>query len=386
MFAELKEAIAAVRGFVSTLEPRRLPAEHASALVDLFGELERLASAGRTLAGRRVEASGLWAERGYRTPAQWMAEHAKTSVSSAITTLEIGRRLEKLPDTRREFMEGSLSSAQASEICNAAVSRPAAEGTLLAAARTETVAALRDRCRQVVAAAADRGADERLHRSRYLRHWSDPDGAVRFDARLTPDAGARVIAAVQARTRMLRDQARASGSSERAEAHAADALVSLADQEAPGPRAVVHVHVDEAAWTRGRAEEGEMCRIPTVGPIPVAAARRLAEGGMVKAVLSEGADIRAVAHLGRTIPSRLRTALEARDQTCVVPGCGQVQGLEIDHVVPLAEGGPTRLDNLARLCAWHHSLKTHRGWRLGGGPGAWEWEKPSSVGLRPRPG
>ncbi len=94
-------------------------------------------------------------------------------------------------------------------------------------------------------------------------------------------------------------------------------------------------------------------------------------------VLSEGVDVRAVSHFGRTIPARLRTALEARDQTCVVPGCDERDHLEIDHIAPLAEGGPTRLDNLARLCPWHHSLKTHRGWHLAGGPDRWELVKAS---------
>jgi len=49
-------------------------------------------------------------------------------------------------------------------------------------------------------------------------------------------------------------------------------------------------------------------------------------------------------------------------------GCNVRDHLEIDHIVPLAEGGPTSLDNLARLCRWHHGLKTHRGYRLLGPP------------------
>ena len=184
----------------------------------------------------------------------------------------------------------------------------------------------------------------------------------------------------------MREQARRAGSVEHREAYAADALVSLADAGSSGPRAVVHVHVDRAAWERGRVAHGERCEIPGIGPIPVAAAQRLAGDGLVKSVLSQDADVRAVAHFGRTIPARVRTALEARDVTCVVPGCDVHEGLEIDHVMPLAEGGPTRLDNLARLCRWHHSLKTHRGWRLGGGPGEWRWFKPKRAAVRAPPG
>jgi 5-methylcytosine-specific restriction endonuclease McrA len=82
-----------------------------------------------------------------------------------------------------------------------------------------------------------------------------------------------------------------------------------------------------------------------------------------------------VAHAGRTIPAHLRSALEARDPTCVVPGCEVRSGLEIDHIVPVSRGGWTRMDNLARLCRYHHGEKTHRGWRLEGGPGNWVWTR-----------
>jgi len=375
MLDRLRDLVAGARDVVAGLSDRLGDRETAES-VELFAQLERLASAGRTIAGRRVETSRLWAAQGYRTPAQWMATHAKTTVGSAITTLETGRRLEQLPATRDALVSGALSMLQAAEITNAASAAPEAERSLLDAARTESVAGLREKCRAVAAAANhDPDADERLHRSRYLRHWSDADGAVRLDARLTPDAGARVMAVIDARSKRFRDDARRACAVERREAYAADALVSLADATTPGPRAVVHVHVDESAWTRGHTERGETCRVAGVGTVSVAAVRRLAENGIIKTVLTDGAHVHAVAHLGRTIPARLRTALEARDQTCVTPGCDASEDLEIDHVVPFARGGPTRLDNLARLCRWHHSLKTHRGWQLSGAPGRWKFSK-----------
>jgi Domain of unknown function (DUF222)/HNH endonuclease len=359
------------------LEPSVTTASDAARFVDLFAELERVSNAGRTIAGRCVETSRVWLEQGYRSPAHWMASHAQTTVAAAITTLETGRQLEELPATRDAFKNGTLSGLQAAEISRAAQANPLAERSLLAAAASASVAGLREQCRSVIAAASrDTDVDERIHRSRYLRHWSEADGAVRVDARLTPDAGARFIATVGTRARRLLEQAKRNGSRERADAYAADALISMLDDVPWAPRAVVHVHVDEAAWRRGRVAPGETCRISGVGPAPVAAARRLAAEGEIRAVLSNGNDIRAVAHLGRTIPARIRTALAARDQSCVVPGCDERNGLEIDHITPLAEGGATHLDNLARLCRWHHSLKTHRGWALQGGPGRWRFFKP----------
>ncbi|MGH7364686.1 MAG: HNH endonuclease signature motif containing protein, partial [Candidatus Methylomirabilales bacterium] len=85
-------------------------------------------------------------------------------------------------------------------------------------------------------------------------------------------------------------------------------------------------------------------------------------------LVTEGADIRAVATAGRPIPAALRRALEERDPTCVIPGCPNRRRLEIDHVIPRCRGGPTRFGNLCQ-CPAHHRQKTFGGWRLSGGPG-----------------
>lgn len=391
MLGKLDDAIAAVGDVVDAIDVDRISARDAAAMVERFAVLERLTVAGRTLAGRLVERSKVWRDEGFSTPARWMASKAQTTLTAAAATIETGRRLEHLPETSSAVRSGSLSGVQTAEIALAATADPASERKLLEAARIDTVAGLREQCRSVVAAVStDEDADERIHRGRYLRSWLDADGSFRLDGRMTPDAGARLMGRVHARGRELQTAARRSGASERAEASAADALLSLVEGAAVGASAarssaVVHVLVNEKAWKRGRVERGESCRIPGVGPISVAAARRLALDGVIKEVLTEGADVRAVAHLGRTIPARLRAALEARDTACVVPGCDESRNLEIDHIVPLAEGGPTILGNLARLCRWHHSLKTHRGWRLTGEPGGWEFFKPKRSAARPPP-
>jgi hypothetical protein len=54
----------------------------------------------------------------------------------------------------------------------------------------------------------------------------------------------------------------------------------------------------------------------------------------------------------------------ARDHGCRHPGCRNRAGwVDLDHVVPHAEGGATDCDNLCCLCRRHHRLKTHSsGW------------------------
>ena len=155
------------------------------------------------------------------------------------------------------------------------------------------------------------------------------------------------------------------------------------------PTCSVIVRVDRDALLRGHTEGDECCEIDNQGPIPVAMARDLANDSFLRIVFHEAGDIRAVCHLGRTINQQLRTALVFRDSTCVVPGCGTSFGLEIDHIVPFAEGGPTTLDNLALLCHHHHFLKTYEGWVLsseGTGPKGtprWRFEPQPAFGQEP---
>ena len=90
----------------------------------------------------------------------------------------------------------------------------------------------------------------------------------------------------------------------------------------------------------------------------------------VKPVIDLNADLSTPAY---EVPDRIREQVILRDRTCVFPWCTRpARGCDIDHVVPYdhhaeAEGrpqpGPTRSENLAALCRFHHRLKTHTAWR-----------------------
>ena len=144
----------------------------------------------------------------------------------------------------------------------------------------------------------------------------------------------------------------------------ASARVPATDRVPAVAPATIMVRVDLDALRRGRALAGECSAIDGQGPVPVPVVWDLMDDAFVALVFCGSDDIRAIAHLGRTINAPLRTALAFRDRCCVVPGCGVAYGLEIDHVVPLAEGGPTALSNLALLCRHHHRAKTYEGWVL----------------------
>jgi hypothetical protein len=137
------------------------------------------------------------------------------------------------------------------------------------------------------------------------------------------------------------------------------------------------LRVDLTALRRGELEGREICEIPGVGPVPLATAREILGEGFLKLVVTDGVDVQMVCHAGRHVSSFIDSALQERDPVCVVPGCDSAAFLERDHWrESFAEGGPTDLPNLCRICKRHHHLKHHKGFTLRGGPGKWEWIAP----------
>ena len=387
--ADLDRALEIVRQVLDEHEPGRVSGDQAAVLLERLVKLERAVAAGRLgYAQRAVECMG-WRQEGHPTPAAWLAQKTKVSMGEAISTLETAKALPGLPNTMEALRRGDLSVPQVREIASAAKVDPYFEGDLIEAAGYLSLKGLQNRARAMRAAATPEPERIRaIERGRYLRHWSDPEGAFHLHARLTPDAGAEILAAVNARTAFVIDECVDADSLPR-EAHEADALVALVSgddrmatfQGNIGGRtrsATIFLHVSLAALRRGSLELGEICEIPGVGPVPLAVAENLMGDAITKLVIANGVDVTSVCHLGRTVPSHIETALEARDRGCVVPGCHAHLSLEIDHwKIPFAKGGPTELWNLARLCRFHHQLKTYEGFELRGGPGAWEWVGPT---------
>jgi len=266
-----------------------LPASTAKArwgALELFGEIERLGAAGKALAARRVEVTRAWQSRGTRSAAHFVAATCGSSVRSAVVALETARLLDDLPATASALRAGRLSTAQVSEIVSAAGGRPGCEAELVAAAGSESLPALQQRCRALRSQGADAvSAYERVRANRYLRHWSDDEGALRLEARLCADEGAKVLAALDVERRRVFATARRDGRREPYEAYEADALVALAegvggtatgDQGAGAEGRWCTSGSTTPRWCGATWKTGEVCDIPGVGPIPVASARRLA--------------------------------------------------------------------------------------------------------------
>jgi hypothetical protein len=386
MFENAKLGLKALKESVAEAEPATLEGKTAMAMMEVYAEAERVAAAGKALMARRVADSGAWKSSGEKSPAHLVANKTGTSVGQAVGVLETAARLAELPETEEAMRSGELSETQVKEIASAAAAAPQTERELLKVAATEDLTTLKERCARVKAAAVEDESERyaRVHRRRRLRTWTDQEGAFRLDAVLTPDSGAKVMAALEPYREQVFRAARKQDRREPYEAYAADALVELTEDAGSGsnnparmnPKNMVHVFVDHEALKRGHTENGEMCEIAGVGPVPVATARALASDAWLKVLVSDGVDIMTVSHPGRTIPARIRTALAARGYVCARPGCGARRHLQIDHVKPVHAGGPTELANLDWLCPHDHYLKTHKGYILAGPPGARTWHPP----------
>jgi hypothetical protein len=377
VFGKVRNAVDALKATARALDPACIDGHDAVALFDAVSEGERVCGAMKALLARRIEETKVWREAGHRSAAHWVAEATGETVGAASRTLETARALDGLTETEAAFRAGRLSPTQAAEITSAAGADPSAETALLDAAGSTSAKGLKDRCREVRAGAEedDRAWARRLHLGRRAFKWSDPDGAYCFNGRMAPDAGARFDSAWEAHINRIFRDARRAGRHEPRAAYAADALVALAT-EGPCKPVEVRVTVDSAALARGHTNSGERCEIACVGPVPVTTARALLDDAAVTVMTRTGDDVTAVSSPKRTIPTKLRRALEARYPHCAVPACANDHFLEIDHIVALEDHGRTELDNLWRICSHHHRLKTYEGWMVVGRNGARDLVSP----------
>jgi hypothetical protein len=312
-----------------------------------------------------------WTGWGLQSCAHWLSHRCGIGLQAAREKLRVGRRLEELPLVRGAFAAGELSYSKVRAVCR--VARPETEATLLEMARYATTTQLEEivrAYRSVTGREEMRHANDR-HDARFARwHWDD-DGSLVLTARLSPEDGAVVLAALDA-GRAVADPPAPGGSagagdsaeSLLAEARSADALVAMAklalaapaEGASPAPEIVI---VDRPTLS-GATDKGR-CHLDGGVAIPPETARRLACDSTVAALVeaTDGTPLD-VGRKRRTPPAPLRRALHRRDGGCRFPGCGQRRFLHAHHIVHWINGGATKLINLILLCSRHHRL-VHEG-------------------------
>ena len=397
MFDELKSAVTHLREVTSRIEIDVVAGKDAAELVGIADEIRRAGDSLRTVAVGQVERTNSWKGEGAKSISEWLSIETDCPQYEAQAVVLLANQLQHLPVTQAALRNGTLSNAEAVEVARGAIVATNTETQLLNLAKHATVRDLRDATSRVVAGATDEAERHRqVHKSRYFKYWTDLDGSFNVRGRMTVANGAVVMAALKPIQDEIFRSARKSGAHERPEAYAADALMALCEKattkqssegggKATRPNAVMNIRIDIDALKRGRTENGEVCEIAGVGPIPVATATEYLGEAFLKLLVVDGVDIKTVAHMGRAIPAPLRTAVEERDRVCQVPTCDMTIGLEIDHIKPFAEGGAASFENLVRLCKRHHLQKTHDGYRLvkieteAGTERTWAWRAPPDL-------
>jgi phosphoglycolate phosphatase-like HAD superfamily hydrolase len=176
-------------------------------LVDVALEAELCSQAAHVTAGEcrlvllvgEFDRREAWVGQGLRSCAHWLNWRVGTSLGAAREQVRVGRALEALPHARAAFESGELSYSKVRAITRVASAE--LEEHLVELARHATASQLEQLVREYRKADPDEATTAQArHEQRYVRTWTDDDGMLVISARLSPEDGAVVLAALEAAT------------------------------------------------------------------------------------------------------------------------------------------------------------------------------------------
>jgi hypothetical protein len=111
---------------------------------------------------------------------------------------------------------------------------------------------------------------------------------------------------------------------------------------------------------RARAGAGVALGGQFLGPDTI---RRIAcDARVIPVVVGTQGEVLDMGRTTRLAPPRMLTALLLRDRGCTFPGCSRPPTwCDTHHVTHWADGGSTDMDNMALVCARHHTIVHQRG-------------------------
>lgn len=311
----------------------------------------------------------VWRVDGAKDMAQWLSARANISNWAARRWIHASHVLPDLPRTHAALASGDLSVEKVVELARFA--EPSTEERLIRWAKKVSPAAVRR--------TADLEHSQRredvigAHTSRSLHWWWSVDKTqLEMHGMFPADQGMVLIKTLDRMAERLPDildedceelsQRDPEGS---LEARRADALVALAstriaqDQDPDRATVVVHADIDVLAG----AEHN--CSLEGGPVISAEMARRLACDARLQFVLHnpEGATV-GIGSTSRIVPEWLKRQLRWRDGGCTFPGCEAKRWLHAHHIEFWEHHGPTDLDNLILVCAYHHRLVHEHGWSV----------------------
>ena len=356
-FNDIDDAIALLEKANANLEPELLDAVATRQMLTRYARVKKLAAYGETaLAGKVGDAAVLATVTG-------------TSIGKAKSTVEAGKALRTADTVAHAFSVGDLSLDQATEIARAENAQPGTAADLMTVAKEQSFQVLREQSRKVVLEAEQkRGLAERQREARSARVRSDELGMVNIHLCVQPHVGTPIVNRAETIAGRLYRKAKSEGKQVPFERHLADAyaLMLNSNDAKPGRRPELVVLVSQEVADRGWKDvrEGEVCKIPGVGPVAPEDAKEIARNAFISAVVCDGTDLRQLKRWTRSIPVEVLIALELGKPpdfdgiACVT--CGNRFRNQKDHVEPYAAGGPTSLENIEPECWSCHQAKTER--------------------------
>jgi len=345
------------------LEPELLTAATARKLLESYARAEKLAAFGLAALARKCD------------DASEMARVTGTSLGKARAVVATGKVMASAGDLGAALQQGHISLDQAAEIAQAEESCPGASKELVAVAQEAPLHVLRDKARKTrLEAEQRRGLAARQRAARSARSYSDELGMVHVHLALEPHVGTPIVAQAEAEAQRLGRAAKKdsstsnNGAREPFERHLADAYAALLSGAAKGrarrPELVVLVSHEVAKRGWDDVREGEVCKIPGVGPVAPRVAKEIASDAFLSGVFYDGTDLRQLKRWSRSIPIEVAIALELGEPPgfdgVVCVDCGNRFRTEFDHVEPHASGGPSSNGNLKPRCWGCHQAKTKR--------------------------
>jgi 5-methylcytosine-specific restriction endonuclease McrA len=241
-------------------------------------------------------------------------------------------------------------------------------------AQTESFHVLKHKAKKVrLEAEQQNGLGLRQHAARCARSYGDEIGMVRIELALEPHVGTVIVKRAEAEAARLYRAAKTENRAEPYERHLTDAFSEMLSGSGAGParrpELVVLVSHDIARRGWREVKEGEVCKIPGVGPVSPQVAKRIAQDAFLSGVFYDGKDLRHFVRWSRNIPIEVAVALELGKPpgfdgvACV--DCGNRFRTEFDHVEPRVAHGPTSTANIDPRCWSCHQEKTARDRRAG---------------------
>ncbi|MGH3587024.1 MAG: DUF222 domain-containing protein [Pseudonocardia sp.] len=361
-----------------------------------------------------------WTGDGIYSCAHWLSWRASMDIRTATEHLRVAHALPHLPKITEAFAAGQISYSKVRAITrltgsdSSTLTRMAAELAAGVSDEKYTTVADTETAERVLLNIALSGTASHLESvvravrrqhtppgraaARRSLSWQwDDDGSLVVKARLTPEEGASLIAEIDALVPArapithpadqppedLDERAteqEPGPATDRLAARRADALLALvhgsADEES-GPvvergNAQVVIHFDTTTGTS---------RIAGGPEIPAATAERLSCDARVQILLDDKTNNRMYMGRARRLatPSQI-AALIARDgERCLFPGCTHTRHLQCHHVLSWLFGGPTDIDNLLLICAFHHGTIHDHGYQIYRVSDRWEFRRPDGT-------